>query len=92
MAEDKDGKVSHVGYEMACAMAANSEVYCIQLPTPEEIRHSRKVARVLDQITDGRFLQMSFADGAKQKRLRAVAKQIVRREESQKALSRSSAN
>lgn len=88
MAEDKDGNINHVGYQMACAIEASAECYGFPLPTPEEIRHQRRVAQVADQITGGDFHRICFADGAEEKRVRALAEQIVRREESQKALSR----
>lgn len=92
IAEEKDGSISRVGYGMACAIQASVECYGFPLPTPEDIRHGRRVAEVADQITNGNFSRICFADGDEEKRIRGLAEQIVRREESQKALPRPSVN
>ena len=54
-----------------------------ELPTAEEYRHSCRVAKVADEITNGRFT--SLTDGAEEKRIRNVAEEIVKREEARKS-------
>jgi hypothetical protein len=85
MAEDKNGDIDRVRYQVACVIEESSECYGTPLPTPEEIRHKRRVAEVADQITNGDFFRICFTDGAKEKRVRALADEIVRSEESQRS-------
>jgi hypothetical protein len=59
-------------------------VFGTKLPTAEEWRHGCRVAEVADEITNGRFAQIS--DGAEEKRIRQAAEEIVRREENRKNL------
>lgn len=82
MAEDDDGNINRQAYGAACVMQASSECYGTPLPTPEEIRHRRRVAEVADQITDGRFDEICGSDGPEEKRVRQLADEIVKREES----------
>jgi hypothetical protein len=84
MAEDEDGRINRVAYGAACVMEETARVYGTKLPTAEEWRHGRRVAEIADEITNGRFAQIS--DGAEEKRIRQAAEEIVRREETRKNL------
>lgn len=86
MTEGTQGQMMRVAYGAACAIEVSSECYGFPLPTPEEVRHSRKVARVADQIADGQFTRICLADGAEEKRIRQLAEQQVKREEARRSL------
>jgi hypothetical protein len=73
-----------VAYGAACVIEESARVYGTELPTAEEWRHGRRVAEVADEITNGRFAQIS--DGAEEKRIRQAAEEIVRREDARKSL------
>jgi hypothetical protein len=84
MAEDEDGRINRVAYGAACVMEESARVYGTELPTAEEWRHGCRVAEVADEITNGRFAQIS--DGSEEKRIRLAAEKIVKREEARKSL------
>ena len=84
MAENEDGSINRVAYGAACVMEESAREFGIALPTAEEWRHGCRVAEVADEITNGRFAQIS--DGAEEKRIRESAEKIVRREEARKRL------
>jgi hypothetical protein len=67
-------------------MEETARVFGTELPTAQEWRHGCRVAEVADEITNGRFAQISLTDGAKEKRIRLAAEEIVRREEAWKTL------
>jgi len=86
MTEDEDGQMLQgnmfrVAYGAACAMQESAKKFDIQLPTPEEIRFRRKVAKVADEITGGRFCQISLANGPEGNRIRQLAEKTVKRQE-----------
>jgi hypothetical protein len=84
MAEDENGDINRVAYGTACVIEASAECYGTPLPTPEETRHLRRVAKVADEITGGRFHEICLKGGPEEKRVRALAEQVVKREESLK--------
>ena len=84
IAEDEDGRINRVAYGAACVIEESARVFGTELPTAEEWRHGCRVAEVADEITNGRFAQIS--DGAEEKRIRESAEKIVRREEDRKNL------
>lgn len=86
MAEDEDGRINRVAYGGACAMEMSAEYFDISLPTPEEVRRSRMVAKVADEIAGGRFHQICLTDGTEEKRIRRLAEQKVKHEEARRAL------
>jgi hypothetical protein len=86
MAEDEDGQINGVAYGCACALEESAEHFGTSLPTPEEIRHSRKVARVADQITGGRFHEICVTDGLEEKRIRQLAEKAVKHGDARRAL------
>ncbi|MGA8306945.1 MAG: hypothetical protein WB723_14810, partial [Candidatus Acidiferrales bacterium] len=86
MAEDEGGSINRVAYGAACVMEESARVFGTWLPTAEEWRHSRRVAEVADEITNGRFAQISLTSGAEEKRIRNAAQEIVKREEARKNL------
>ena len=59
MAEDEDGSINRVAYGAACVMEESARVFGTWLPTAEEWRHGCRVAEVADEITNGRFAQIS---------------------------------
>jgi hypothetical protein len=75
------GNMFQVAYGAACAMEESAENFDVQLPTPEEIRFRRKVAKAADEMTGGRFLQISMTDGPEEKRIRQLAEKKVKRQE-----------
>jgi hypothetical protein len=84
IAENEDGSINRVAYGAACVMEESARVFGTELPTAEEYRHSCRVAKVANEITNGRFAQIS--DGGEKKRIRESAEKIVRREEARKSL------
>ena len=83
-AENEDGSINRAAYGAACVIEESARVFGTELPTAEEYRHGCRVAEVADEITNGRFAQIS--DGAEEKRIRNLAEEIVRREEARKSL------
>jgi hypothetical protein len=86
MAEGEDGRINRVAYGAACAIEESARVFGTELPTAQEYRRSRRVAKVADEITNGRFAHMSLTNGVEEKRIRQAAEEIVRREETRKNL------
>jgi hypothetical protein len=84
IAENEDGSINRVAYGAACVMEESARVFGTELPTAQGWRHGCRVATVADEITNGRFAQMS--DGAEEKRIRESAEKIVRREEARRSL------
>ena len=84
MAQDEDGRINRAAYGAACVIEESARVYGTWLPTAEEWRRCGRVAEVADEITNGRFAQIS--DGAEKKRIRESAEKIVRREEARESL------
>lgn len=86
MAEGEDGRINRVAYGAACVIEESSRVFGTELPTAQEYRHGCRVAQVADEITDGRFAHIGLTNGAKEKRIRKLADEIVCREEARKSL------
>ena len=86
MAENEDGSINRVPYGAACVMEESARLFGTELPTAEEYRHGCRVAQVADEITNGRFAQISLTSGAEEKRIRQAAEKIVKREEARKNL------
>ena len=86
MAEDEDGNINPVAYGAACVIEESARVFGTGLPTAEEWRRGCRVAEVADEITNGRFAQISLTNGSEEKRIRQAAEEVVRREEARKSL------
>jgi hypothetical protein len=91
MTEDEEGQMLRgnmfqVAYGAACVMEESADNFGIQLPTPQEIHFRRKVAKVADEITEGRFLQICMADGPEGNRIRQLAEKKVKRQEARRLL------
>jgi len=86
IAENEDGSINRVAYGAACVIEESRRVFGTELPTAEEYRHSCRVAKVADEITNGRFARISLTDGAEERRIRESAEKIVRREDAKKSL------
>jgi hypothetical protein len=85
--EGEEGQRFHVAYGMACAIEESAKNFDFPLPTPEEIRFRRKVAKVADEITGGRFHQICMTNGPEEQRIRQLAAQKVKRQEARQLLS-----
>ena len=55
-------------------------VYDITLDTPEEIRYKKKVAKLADELAEGRLLEISMSDPSKEKGFRDLAREKLRTE------------
>jgi hypothetical protein len=86
MIADEEGQMRRVAYGCACAMEAGAAAFGISLPTPNEVRHLRRVAEVADEITGGRFHQICMNDAREEKRIRQLVDQKVRSEAAQRSL------
>jgi hypothetical protein len=84
MAEDEDGRISRVAYGAACVMEESARAFGTELPTAQEYRRGCRVAKIADEITNGRFTHIP--DGAEEKRVRKSAEEIVKREDARKSL------
>ena len=84
MAKDEDGRINRAAYGAACVIEESARVFGTELPTAEEWRRGCRVAEVADEITNGRFAQIS--DGSEEKRIREAAEEVVRRDEARKSL------
>jgi hypothetical protein len=86
VAEDEDGQINPVAYGMACAMEESARCFGTFLPTADEQRRLRRVAKVADEIAQGRFHEICMNDVPEEKRIRQLAEKMVKREESQRLL------
>ena len=86
VAEDENGQINRVGYGMACAMEESARCFGTFLPTADEQRRLRRVAKVADEIAQGRFHEICMNDVPEEKRIRQLAEKMVKREESQRLL------
>ena len=86
VAEDEDGRINRVAYGMACAMEESARCFGTFLPTADEQRRLRRVAKVADEIAQGRFHEICMNDVPEEKRIRQLAEKMVKREESQRLL------
>jgi hypothetical protein len=86
MIADEEGQMRRVAYGCACAMEASAEAFGISLPTSDEVRHLRSVAKVADEITGGRFNQICMNDAHEEKRIRQLATDIVEGDDARRAL------
>jgi hypothetical protein len=86
VAEDENGRINQVAYGGACVLEEAAQYWGFSLPTAEECRHLRKVAKVADEITGGRFHEICMTDGPEEKRIRQLAEQKVKREEARRSL------
>jgi hypothetical protein len=82
MTENEEGQMKRIAYGCACALEASAEAFGTPLQTPDEIRHDRKVVAAAEEITGGRFLEICDEGGPEEKRVRQLAEQKVKREES----------
>jgi len=87
VAEDENGQINRIAYGMACVFEEAERCYGIPMPTAEEYRRLRRVATVADEIADGRFHEICMNDSAEEKRIRQLAEQQVKCEESRRFLS-----
>jgi hypothetical protein len=86
VAEDEDGQINRVAYGLACAMEESARCFGMSLPTAEEYRRLRGVAKVANEISEGGFTQICMNDSAEEKRIRQLAEKTVQREETQRFL------
>src|SRR6202041_1303016 len=86
VAEDENGQINRVAYGMACAMEESARCFGTFLPTADEQRRLRRVAKVADEIAQGRFHEICMNDVPEEKRIRQLAEKMVKREESQRLL------
>jgi hypothetical protein len=75
LTEEEEGQMFRVAYGAACVIEESAKNFDFQLPTPEEIRFLRKVGKVADEITGGRFHEICMTDGPEEKRIRRLAEQ-----------------
>jgi len=86
MTEGTEGQMKRIAYGCACALEASAEAFGTPLSTPDEIHHDRKVVAAAEEITGGRFLEICDKGGPEEKRIRQLAEQKVKREESRRLL------
>jgi hypothetical protein len=55
VAEDEHGQINRVAYGMAYAMEESARIYGTPLPTAEEYRRLRRIAKVADELSGGTF-------------------------------------
>jgi hypothetical protein len=86
MIADEEGQMRRVAYGCACAMEASAEAFGISLPTSDEVRQLRSIAKLADEMTGGHFHQICMNDAQEEKRIRQLATDIVEGEEAQRKL------
>lgn len=78
MIEGEDAEIIPILLHMARVAEAKAEMFGIYLETPEEIRLAKKVAKLADEITDGRFLHIGLDDSNEEKRIRQLAEDVLK--------------
>lgn len=91
MTEDGEGQMLQglkfrVAYGAACIIEESGKNFDFPLPTPEEIRFRRKVGKVADELTGGRFHEICMTDGPEEQRIRQLAEQKVKRQEARRLM------
>ncbi len=84
VAEDGNGQINRVAFGMACVIEESARCFGTPLPTAEEHRRLRRIAKVADEIAEGRFAEICANDSAEEKRIRQLAERTVKREESRR--------
>ena len=62
---------------LARVVEQQAECFGFPLPTPEEIRHNRKVAEAIDEMTGGQNLHISLSNSVEWNRLKALAEDVL---------------
>jgi hypothetical protein len=86
MVESEDGQMKRIAYQCACVLEEGAKNFGTSLPTPDEVRHLRKVADVADEITGGQFHEICMRGGPEEKRIRQLADDLVKNREGSRSL------
>jgi hypothetical protein len=73
--EGHSGGVRLWAIRLARMAEEKAKIFGFSLPTPEQFRHAREIARLADELADGRLLELSSSNPAEAKRLRALAEE-----------------
>jgi hypothetical protein len=79
-------QINRVAYGMACALEESGRCFGTFVPTTEEYRRLRRVAKAADEIAEGRFSQICMNDSAEEKRIRQLAETMVKCEQTRRFL------
>jgi hypothetical protein len=86
MVGSEDGQMKRIAYQCACVLEEGAKNFGTSLPTPDEVRHLRKVAEVADEITGGQFHEICMRGGPEEKRIRQLADDLVKNREDSRSL------
>jgi hypothetical protein len=91
MTEDEEGQMLQghrfrIAYGGTCAIEESAKNFNFSLPTPEDIRFRRKVVKLANEMTDGRFGEICMTDGTEEKRIRQLAEKKVKCQEARRLL------
>jgi len=78
MSEGCTGYKKRMAVGLAQMMVERAKVFQFSLPTPDEIRHGRALAREVDRMTDGTDSSLSSSNPAEWNRLRAIAEESLK--------------
>jgi hypothetical protein len=79
VSEGCTGYKKRIAVGVAQMAQERAKVFGLSLPTPDEIRHGRALAKEIDRMTDGEGLSLSNSAPAEWVRLRAIAEENLRR-------------
>jgi hypothetical protein len=80
IAEGEDPELVPTLIRLARTVEERAKVFGFSLPTPEQIRRDKAIARIANEITDGQHLQISLADPSEGKRIRDLAEEKLKAE------------
>jgi hypothetical protein len=76
--ENEDPEIVHALLGLARMAELRAEAFRFSLETPEEIRHLKRVAKLANEMTEGKYREISLADPAEGKRIRDLAEEKFR--------------
>jgi hypothetical protein len=76
--EGRTGLKKLVALGIAQMLEERARIFQLSLPTPDEIRHGRALAKEIERMTDGEGLSLCNSNPAEWNRLRAIAEENLK--------------
>jgi hypothetical protein len=77
-AQDESGRINQIQLALVRIAQERASQFGLSMPTEDEIWRNRSVGALIDEMTFGKTLQISLADGLEFKRLRKLADDVLR--------------
>jgi hypothetical protein len=78
ISDGEDAAIVPTLIRLARNIEERSKIFGFSLETPDQIRHLKKVAKLANEIAEGKYLEISLADPAEGKRIRDLAEENLK--------------